>query len=152
MDTAASEDHDDDNWLNAAPVDCPGCGEALYRVDHSPFMDCTFLYCGDCPRRVDVSWYDPVYRQVREHASGSFADMMAAIEARLAPCECGGAFRHDAWRRCFTCSAPLRSVEPLGVDLWPAPFWLEESGDPDAVEAAFTERWIRGADIWRTST
>ena len=59
-DAAAAED----DWLNGRPIVCTSCGYQLYRVDHSPFDDGWLLYCDCCPRRVDVSFYDPVVRQI----------------------------------------------------------------------------------------
>jgi hypothetical protein len=40
-----------------------GCHEQLYRVDHSPFYDCYFLYCDHCPMLADISFYDPSWHR-----------------------------------------------------------------------------------------
>lgn len=111
---------DEVNWLTAERVACPACHQALYRVDHSPLYDEVFLYCDRCPIHVEVSYYDPVYDDVaRAQPSGkAFKAFMRALEARLKPCSCGGAFRHDAARRCLACHAPVIVDDPAAVDLF----------------------------------
>ena len=36
---ALMSDDSDDNWLNAAVINCPSCAEKLFRVDHSQRHD-----------------------------------------------------------------------------------------------------------------
>ena len=51
----------DDNWLDAEVV--AGCDERLFAVVHSPMCDDHRLYCDQCPRAIEVSYYDPVLRR-----------------------------------------------------------------------------------------
>jgi hypothetical protein len=113
---------EDDDWLHGAKVICPSCGQALWRVDHSPFYDEDFLYCDQCPMHVEVSFYDPVYDALaRDFPRGNVASLRA-VEARLKPCTCGGTFRYDAARRCLTCHAPVIVENPAGINL---AFWAD---------------------------
>jgi hypothetical protein len=114
------------NWLYGEHFECPNCHQQLYRVDHSPFYDEYFLYCDSCPMRVEVSYYDPVYKHIDKHIrqtiskdeSDMYTALMQAIEARLKPCACGGSFRHDSPRRCIICHTPVIIDDPIGIDLW----------------------------------
>lgn len=108
--------NDETNWLHGEHIACPSCHQQLYRVDHSPFYDVHFLYCDRCPIRVEVSFYDPVYTQVMQIEC--YEVLMQTLEAHLKPCGCGGTFRHDAPRRCFTCHTPVIVDAPDGVNLW----------------------------------
>jgi hypothetical protein len=141
----------DDNWLNGQQLRCPECGEELYLIDHSPFYDGYYLYCDRCPKRVDVSIYDPV---MRDAPSVSYSELMAWIECRLRPCDCGGSFRHDAPRRCHQCGTVLSGVDPAdGVDVWPGDGSMFHPGNEAAMDA-FAARFIRGsasgtpAELW----
>jgi hypothetical protein len=142
------------NWLHGARIACPSCHQPLYRVDHSPFYDEHFLYCDRCPIRVEVSFYDPVYthitRRLAQDEGERYVALMRALEARLKPCMCGGAFRHDAPRRCFTCHTSVIFDDLEGVDLWDGRF---ASDAPIHEEGEEEERWraqfIRAQDIWR---
>jgi hypothetical protein len=142
--------NDEENWLHGAQIECSHCQQQLYRVDHSPFYDCYFLYCNRCPIHVEVCYYDPVFKQisqqVRQAPLSERGEMhqllMQAMEAHLKPCFCGGIFLHDAPRRCFVCHTPLISTNPDGVDLFPV--WLVSSPDDDA---AFLE-WQAQGDRW----
>src|SRR5947209_6339576 len=91
-----------DNWLEAEVVGCPGCGTRLYAVLHSPFCDDYRLYCGRCPRAVEVGFYDPLCRAAVDNlpAGRTWEQTMAAIEPLRRPCGCGGQFRGAAPRRC----------------------------------------------------
>ncbi len=143
----------DENWLHGEKVICPECGEALYRVDHSPFYDEIFLYCDRCPIHVEVSYYDPVYSQMTD-AFSVFEDRLRAIEDRLKPCTCGGRFRFAAPRRCLTCHAPVIVGDSAGVDLY---FWtglkLPDAPEPTSermrAEEARLIPYARTRDLWR---
>lgn len=141
----------DDNWLNGEEVICPVCREHLYRVDHSPLLDCYFLYCDGCPMRVDVSYYDSTFIAIEDALRdryGTHSTLMDALEARLRPCDCGGQFRDAAPRRCHRCSAILTAISaPSGVDVWPA-WWTDET-DTGALEVEFTARYFREEDLWK---
>ncbi|WP_431922116.1 hypothetical protein [Micromonospora wenchangensis] len=141
----------DDNWLNGEEIVCPQCHERLYRLDHSPLLDCYYLYCDGCPRRVDVSYYDSTCTAIVDALpgrDGTRSTLMNALEARLRRCDCGGRFRDSAPRRCHRCSAVLTAIgDPCGVDVWPA-WWADET-DTDSLEEAFTARYFRTEDLWR---
>jgi hypothetical protein len=150
--------NDEENWLHGERIECSGCHQWLYRVNHSPFFDEYFLYCNCCPIRVEVSFYDPVVkqgeqqvRQASEARQGErYVALMRTLEERLKPCRCGGRFYHDAPRRCFTCHAPVISDDPIGIDLYPA--WMDVS-EPDASLEMQAEQWAaqftRTEDIWQ---
>ncbi len=82
----------DDNWLDAEVVACPGCGERLFAVVHSPMCDDHRLYCDRCPRAIEVSYYDPVLRCEVDQllARYSWEQVMAAIEPLLGSCRFRG--------------------------------------------------------------
>ncbi|MET7375860.1 hypothetical protein [Micromonospora arida] len=143
-------DEIDDNWLNGEEITCPECHERLYRLDHSPLLDCHFLYCDSCPMRVDVSYYDKTFRTIADALPArddAYTTLMAALEARLRPCDCGGRFRDSAPRRCHHCSTVLTAIDaPSGVDVWPG-WWTDET-DTASVEEEFTARYFHTEDLW----
>jgi hypothetical protein len=115
-------DDDGENWLHAAWVVCPACGQWLLRLDQSPLDNSAHLYCDRCPVRMEVVPYGPEYEQIVQSARPHQEDkkryaaaVMRGIEARLKPCTCGGTFRFDAPRRCFSCTAPVILADPEGV-------------------------------------
>jgi hypothetical protein len=146
----------DDNWLNAATITCPQCHIPLYRVARSPMADEWMLYCDQCAKRIEVSYYDPVTLALdRTIPSGDdhYRVLLSQIEARLKPCDCGGIFRFRAPRRCYTCLTPV-ITDDGGVDLLPAYYDINvDERDPTAEEearvAAFEEVHVRRADIWQ---
>lgn len=150
--------NDEENWLHGERIKCSRCHQWLYRVDHSPFYDEYFLYCDRCPIRVEVSFYNPVLklveRQVRQAPETGqrelYQALMRAIEARLKPCLCGGTFRHDAPRRCFTCYTPVISDHPNGIDLYPG--WMDVSELDASLEVQadhWTAQFTRTEGIWQ---
>lgn len=150
--------NDEANWLHGERIECLSCHQPLYRVDHSPFYDEYFLYCDRCPIRVEVSYYDAVLKQVTQTLSPDQSDayiaLMRAIEARLKPCVCGGTFRYDAPRRCFTCHTPVILDDPANIDLFPwIDYPLPDTPKHTAEELEEEERWmaqfIRAEDKWQ---
>ncbi|WP_430502420.1 hypothetical protein ACQRWP_12705 [Micromonospora trifolii] len=143
-------DEFDDNWLNGEEVACPECHERLYRLDHSPLLDCYFLYCDSCPMRVDVGYYDGTFMTIADALPSrdrTYSTLMAALEARLRRCDCGGRFRDSAPRRCHRCSTVLTAISaPSGVDVWPG-WWTDET-DTGSLEETFTARYFRTEDLW----
>ncbi|MDT0529589.1 hypothetical protein RM555_11385 [Micromonospora sp. DSM 115977] len=141
----------DENWLNGEEVVCPECQERLYRVDHSPLLDCYFLYCDGCPMRVDVSYYDSTAMAIADALPArdeTHPTLMAALEARLRRCDCGGRFRDSAPRRCHRCATVLATISaPSGVDVWPG-WWTDET-DTDSLEEEFTARYFRAEGLWK---
>jgi hypothetical protein len=146
---------DDDNWLEAEVVTCPGCGAQLFCGIHSPFCDDHRLYCDHCPRAREISYYDPELRGVTDRLSAqrTWEQLMAAVEPLLRACSCGGRFRADAPRHCFSCGAVVLAA--AGKDLSPytgcedakrAPTPEEQAGF-DRFEAVFVQRM----DIWPES-
>lgn len=154
--------NEEENWLHGEQIECPACQQQLYRVDHSPFYDEHFLYCDRCPIHVEVSYYDPVYERLYKQIYVPGNDqpqedadtcLMHALEARLRPCTCGGAFRHDASRRCFSCHAPVIIENPLGIDLyrWCAALLSDGVDLTDDVleeEARWMSQFVRAEDKW----
>ena len=134
-----------DNWLNEEHIICPSCGQSLFRIDTSPFDDSYHFYCDSCPVRMEVSFYDPQLDQFEQtlpapHESEERTSLLLKMmEDHLKPCTCGGTFRHDAPRRCFSCSAPVIIEDPAYVDLY-----LNEDGFAQETEA--NERF----EIWRS--
>ena len=116
-----------DNWLDSKEIECAQCGQKLHWLWHSPMYDETFFYCTQCPMGVDISHYDRRAMKLREMAqeevgeksTKEFATLyIVLIERNLMPCDCGGAFTHDAPRRCLRCFTVLPQSEP-GRDVWP---------------------------------
>ncbi|WP_220197346.1 hypothetical protein [Ktedonospora formicarum] len=146
-DQTNTQDVEDDNWLNRQRITCPACQRPLERIDHSPFIDYHYLYCDTCPIHVEVCYYDETFQALDQAASrenDSHTSLMRVIEARLKPCACGGSFKHDAPRRCFTCHAPVIIDDAAGIDLWPP----EEEVDEEQ-EAEWWPRFTRADDLWR---
>lgn len=150
------------NWLHSAVFACPGCGEDLYRVDHSPMLDEYAFYCDQCANHVVISWYDAVTlaidRQVeREGVYATSWERERAkrrrLEARLKPCDCGGHYKSDAPRRCPHCRTVAVEERPDDVDLQPGYMWWEEDRDPTDEEIrladAYFTKHVRQSDIWR---
>lgn len=145
---------DDDNWLDAEVVDCPGCAAQLYAAIHSPMCDDYRLYCDRCPRAIEVSYYDPVLCRVEDRlpAERTWEQIMAAIEPLLRPCQCGGRFQGLAPRHCFVCGTEVPSAS--GKDVYPYVGWEDANRDPtdeeqaafDRFEAEFIERERLWAD------
>jgi hypothetical protein len=149
---------EDDNWLNARTLACPRCETHLFAVDHSPFCDSHILYCDACPRRVEVGFYNPIYKELFAEVAGDgaeasqYAALMSAIERRLMPCDGVGHYKHDAQGRCYSCSSIIDICEP-GVDLWPGFHNFNEDREPTEAEQAladeFMMKYVRTANIWR---
>jgi uncharacterized protein YbaR (Trm112 family) len=128
------------HFWQAEWVVCPACHQSLLCVHQSSVDVSGHLYGDRCPRRLDVLPADPVYRLIDDSlpptaALEAFPEReevmrvteaqfqraeapMRAIEALLKPCTCGGTFRFDAPRRCFSCSTPVITEYPEGVDLY----------------------------------
>ncbi|MEM7352124.1 MAG: hypothetical protein AAF657_15090 [Acidobacteriota bacterium] len=111
-----------DNWLDQHEIPCEGCGQSLSWVYHSPFYGGPFFYCTRCPRRVHVDSYDPVVSAIRDRFAGIDEEhdrlKNQAIQERLAPCPCGGAFEYEAPRRCVYCGAVIPQ-STTRRDVWP---------------------------------
>lgn len=135
-----------DNWLHEEWIVCPACQRSLFRIDTSPMDHESYLYCDRCPIRIGVSVYEMEYQQIEhllfngQKEETDYVAFRKAIEAHLQPCTCGGTFRYDAPRRCFTCFAPVIIDEPGGVDLYP---------DEDAFEAELDAERQQQLERWR---
>ena len=146
---------DDDNWLEAEVIACPSCGLRLYAVLHSPMFDDFRLYCDRCPRAVEVSFYDSVCMDAVDRLPDerTWKQAMAAIEPRLRPCWCGGKFRGDAPRHCFTCGAAVPAAELK--DLSPYTGCEDADRDPSPEEQAtfgvFEAEFIGREGLWKAS-
>jgi hypothetical protein len=122
-----SDEIETDNWLDSKEIECAQCGQKLHWLRHSPMYDEIFLYCTQCPMRVDISHYDSraikvrkmVQREVGKKSNEEFATLyIHLIERSLTPCDCGGTFADDAPRRCLRCFAVLPQSE-VGRDVYP---------------------------------
>jgi hypothetical protein len=137
---------EEDNWLHEAWIACPACQRSLFRIDTSPFDHESYLYCDHCPTRVGVSVYEAEFDQIIQslpsalEAEEKRAALCQAIEANLKPCSCGGAFRYNAPRRCFSCAAPVIIENPAGVDLYP---------DEDIFQRALAPERQEQLDCWQ---
>ncbi len=146
-----------DNWLDSKEIQCAQCGQKLQFLWHSPMYDEIFLYCTQCPMRVDISHYDSraiklrkiIQRQVGEKSTQEFARLyIDLIERNLTPCDCGGAFTHDAPRRCLHCFAVLPQSE-TGRDVFP-PESRDETLSLDYQSLSFpTRSLIKTENIWK---
>lgn len=143
----------DDNWLNTKVVECPDCSTSIFQVDHSPMDDCWRIYCDQCPKSVEVSFYDDMAQEIQAKfpplKNGSV--FFEKIQNRLRPCDCGGAFRLDAKRRCFHCGTEITADTDINLYR----FFGCELGDqdPSEEEQAEYEDWsgefVRTENIWR---
>src|SRR5438445_8608145 len=126
----------DDNWLDAAVIACPACGVRLFRVIHSPFCDDHLLYCDQCPRAIEISYYDANYDRILNTLGQGHTreQIMAAMEPLLKPCVCGGRFRDTAPRHGFACGAIV--PEAAVHDLFPYTGCEESDRGPTAQEEA----------------
>jgi hypothetical protein len=136
------------DWLEPRSITCPSCSADLFRVDHSPFYDAWFLYCDHCPRRAEVTFYDPA---ISELGALGTDDRFREIEKRLRPCSCGGHYLFLAPRRCTTCATVVLEGGD-SADLWPGCYSIPEDRDPTAAElncvAQFEARHIQRANLW----
>jgi hypothetical protein len=135
--------------LDSQAIDCPACGVHLLALEHSGFYDDWFLYCDSCPIRAEVSYYAPQCKPI--HVLPAEA-RHAALEAALAPCACGGRFRFDSARRCYSCATVVLEA-PCWTDLWPRLADVEDGQDPTPDEQAWfdaiLQRLTRTTDLWR---
>lgn len=136
---------DDDNWLHEEWITCPACHQPLFRIDQSPLDGDYHFYCDRCPVRLDVSVYEPEYDQIQqalphypEYEEKNVA-LIKTMEAHLKPCQCGGRFRHDAPRRCFSCFTPVIVDDPAYIDLYPDEDIFERALDAERQNKL--ERW-----------
>lgn len=137
------------HWLEPESIACPSCSASLFRVGHSPFYDSWFLYCDRCPRRAEVSFYDPVVSQLGDIPA---TDRFHEIERRLRPCSCGGQYQFLAPRRCTTCAAIVLG-DGESVDLWPG--FLSGPQDREPTESEqnavddFEATHVQRGSLWR---
>jgi hypothetical protein len=147
---------DGNNWLEAKVITCPLCGIQLWCVIHSPFYNEHRMYCDRCPRAVEVSYYDPTYKRItnRLPAPRTWEQVMAAIEPLLRDCSCGGRFRADAPRHCFSCGAVVPAA--ADKDLWPYTGCEDAERDPSPEEQAefdrFEAAFVVREGIWAESS
>lgn len=145
---------DESNWLDSKVIECGACGQKLHWLWHSPMYDDTFFYCTQCPKRVEVSYYDDTALRLRKIAQGETSESnpkeftkqyFALIERHLAPCDCGGRFEYAAVRRCLKCSSPLAQSEP-GRDVWPPE---TDSESFDAELESQVRSLVKTKNIWK---
>lgn len=146
-----------ENWLDSKEIECAQCGQKLHWLWHSPMDDESFFYCTPCPMRVDISHYDShaiklrkmAQREVGKKSTEEFVTLyMDLIERSLIPCDCGGAFTHDAPRRCLNCFAVLLQSEP-GRDVY-SPESPDETFSLDYQSLSLPIRsLIKTENIWK---
>lgn len=142
----------DDNWLDAAVIECPACGMQLFRAIHSPFCDDDRLYCDRCPRAIEISYYDSNYGRILADLGPAYTreQIMAAVEPLLKSCVCGGRFRDKSPRRCFACGAIV--PDAARHDLSPYIGCEDSDRDATAEEQAkyqkFETAFIGRGDVW----
>ncbi len=152
-----SPSSDPSNWLDSKIIECDNCHQKLYWLWHSPMYDEFFIYCTNCPKWVEASFYDKVvstcWNDAQEGGALNKTKYFQLIEDALSSCECGGQFKFDATRHCLHCGAPLTQSEP-GRDL-AFPEASDETLDdnPAAIHALGRrmEQFIRKANIWKHS-
>lgn len=146
-----SDEHE--NWLDAKVVQCPSCKVPIFQIVHSPFIEAWRIYCNRCPRSVEVSFYDEAVEPVWErfNATGDREQLFREIESMLRPCDCGGAFKFEASRRCFLCHGVV--TEATHVDVDPVFGGELEEREPTEEEEELYEEYrqdfIREDDLWR---
>ena len=145
----------EDNWLSAQIIDCPQCKEKLYRVDHSPFFDSDFFYCDSCTKRVEISFYDNVRKQILSKFGDNIKNQyqnIQEVENDLRPCDCGGNFKYHAPRRCIYCAFVVID-EGGGIDIYPGCTGINEDKEPTEEEQKeyekFETEFIRTKNIWK---
>lgn len=136
-------------------IECEQCGQRLYWIRHSGFYDEDFLYCSQCPKRVEVSRYDANATKFRKQLPDPTKEGLkewieryfSLIEENLAPCDCGGKFSYWAERRCLRCAAILPQSEP-NRDVWPPEHADENFDERDATSFPMPSL-IKTENIWR---
>jgi hypothetical protein len=136
-------------------INCPHCQQSVCLANYAERADIHVLWCDQCANRVEVNYYDLVYHALYQelvaHQTIDYFTLMAAIEPRLRPCNCGGHFRHDAARRCPHCLAKI--VAEPGPDVFPLFYYVaDEDDDPTAEQeeavSAYEQIHVRREDIW----
>jgi hypothetical protein len=91
--------------------DCEHCNKKFgYYLIHNGFNDSAYAYCDACGMTALLDgWKVPKNVPMALHQI-----IAAAIEPHLAPCQCGGSFRADAWPRCPHCQQPLSADRAAG--------------------------------------
>ena len=141
----------DDDWLFQRDFNCPSCNAALCEAEHSPFEDGYYLYCTDCPKRVDLSVYDARYTPMENqfHAENpnlseeddQYLDEFLQHVARfLEKCDCGGVFVHDAPRRCIECGLAFPEID-RSHNVWFADFGESDPTDEKHSEIVVEPKW-----------
>jgi hypothetical protein len=134
-----NEIDENDDWLASEIIECPHCQIKLLWLEHSPFENGYYFYCDSCPKRVDVSIYDPVFIEIEEGQKIKFEDLelwrknyfenlMPLVEERLLPCDCGGNYRFKAVRRCLNCGVAVKEGDR---NLWFSDFGKEPDGEQE---------------------
>jgi hypothetical protein len=110
--------------------ECAACGARFpYVLVHNGFNDTIHAYCDHCGRTALVStWKFPLELDAR-----AVARMPAAIEGRLAPCECRGRFTAGASPRCPGCRAELLASS--------ATVWIERNAPGTSAGWRWPRSW-----------
>lgn len=139
-------------WLDPQFIECSQCHCKLGWTLLSPFLYCHTFFCTNCPRKVEIDYYDPKEQVLREEMGlhneitdqqeeeAKWQKLLRAIEDRLRSCPCGGRFKKDATRRCLHCGSPIKDSSPdRDVSFKDATISSEE----------YFSRFIIQQDIWR---
>jgi len=94
----------------AKEIDCVLC-KAKYSPIIEPDEEETYydVHCSSCVKWVRITRGDSVRATIREVLVVKGEALSLAIETMLAPCPCGGEFRHDAGKRCHECIVKIKS-------------------------------------------
>jgi hypothetical protein len=147
--------NEDDNWLDAKVFDCPNCNKGLFTVGHSPFADDDSFYCNACPKRVEISFYDKLRRDLSKQLDGgSLSDLIPLIENELKPCNCGGTFKYQSPRRCIYCSIVIIGCDNQ-YEIYPSYFKSNSNRKEEPTESEiarvkeFQENFIITKNFWK---
>lgn len=83
---------------------CDHCGKSFeYNLLHNGFNDSAYSYCDQCGMlSILDGWKIPEGVTIKIHQK-----ITQDVEPFLAPCQCGGKFKADAYPRCPHCNSPL---------------------------------------------
>ncbi|HZB89381.1 MAG TPA: hypothetical protein VE291_12025 [Terracidiphilus sp.] len=94
--------------------DCEHCGHIYrYSLLSADFGDCSYAYCDTCGKLATLSYASSFILNMPPAVAPHHV-IDAAWESFIRPCDCGGAFRHDASPRCLACARPLSARHAAG--------------------------------------
>jgi hypothetical protein len=89
---------------------CKTCNQTFgYMLIHNGFSDSAYAYCDLCGKTALFSAWSPTAPKGID--VGFHGPLRQAVEARVQPCSCGGAFRGSAPPRCPRCGERLSAEQ-----------------------------------------